>query len=230
MPSLSGRFGSALCSSSSSTRSEFAAARCGVQRRVALIAELVDVGALAERNFTRSASKARTALVSSALMSAPAASHSSQALLRDDLILGCGLRRRPRHRRLEVAFLVFLRHGLVVGAMRGDVAGDDAVAALDERHAEIGEDLGDLVLLGHQRLVENELQDDVGVLHADRQTELERHLVFHEVDGLQRDGRAFLLHPAGERSPDADDVELTVNQLLRPGATAGSRDASPRPA
>ena len=69
--------------------------------------------------------------------------------------------------------------------MRRQVAGDDAIAALDERNAVVGEDFGDLVLLGHQRVVEHELQNDVGILHADRKAELERHVVHQYVDGLQ---------------------------------------------
>ena len=87
--------------------------------------------------------------------------------------------------------------------MGGNVAGHDAIAALDERHAIVGEDLLDLVLGALERVVELVFQHDVGLAHDHGEIEFEPRFVIHEVDRLN--GELLALHglePTGKRAPD----------------------------
>ena len=99
--------------------------------------------------------------------------------------------------------------------MRGQRALDETAAALHERHAVVGEDLGDLVLGGLERVLEHVFELGVALAHAGRELELERDEVLPQVHRLDDDRLALHgLKPPGEWAPDGRDVELAVGHLL----------------
>ncbi len=98
--------------------------------------------------------------------------------------------------------------------MRGQIARHDTLAALDQRHAVILQDLGDLVGLILKGEIEHVFQKGVSLAHADAEIELKRRLVFPEIYRLHHDRFALGLAPAGERPPDGGDIEVAVHHLL----------------
>ncbi len=99
--------------------------------------------------------------------------------------------------------------------MGRQVARDDAFRALHERHAVIFQDLLDLIGIILQRKLEHVFEERVGLAHADRHLELERHGIVVEIDRLNGD-RLVLhgLHPAGEGAIHASDIDIAVHGAL----------------
>ena len=102
-----------------------------------------------------------------------------------------------------------------VAAMGRQIARDDALAALHERHAILFHDLLDLLRVIFEREFDHIFEEGVGLAHADGDLELQRDRVVHEidrddVDRLVLDG----LHPAGEWAKHRRDIKLTVQRPL----------------
>src|SRR4029450_3427397 len=108
---------------------------------------------------------------------------------------------------------VLLRYG-GVASMGRQVALHEAAAALHERHAEISQDLLDLVLLILHGELEHVFEEGIGLAHARSDVEFERDIVFPKVDRLNGDGRALHFNPAGEWSPNRGNIEIAIDHLL----------------
>jgi len=99
--------------------------------------------------------------------------------------------------------------------MRWQISSDSAFAALDERHAELAQNLLNLALTRFKGQVKLVFQHPVDFAQCNRQLEFERHIIIVEIYRLHLDGRTFhLLHIPGERAPDADGIEAAVDHFL----------------
>src|SRR5262245_13619179 len=108
---------------------------------------------------------------------------------------------------------VLLRYG-GVATMGGQIALHKTAAALHERHAEISQDLLDLVLLIFHGEFEHVFEEGIGLAYARSNVEFERDIVFPKIHRLNGDGRALSFNPPSEWSPNRGNIEIAIDHLL----------------
>ena len=98
--------------------------------------------------------------------------------------------------------------GCLVGSVRRQIAGHRALVALDQRDAEVDQNLLDLVLVLARAPLDGRFDFRPPPRHGEGHVEFHRDVVFHQVDGLDDQRRMqHGLVVAGHRAPRRGHIE-----------------------